>query len=322
MPRREKSTQGNLGRKASDSVLSMLSSSASEGELRGLGDEVVRAIRAELGRASSDSLDQVEEVLQNAFLNAYKILARRGRVGSLRPFFLALSRNEARRYVRQNLRRERLARNWSTVLGGEAQLSQEPPENEKVVVLDALSQLPIRHRRIIALLLIEGKSDAEVNSALKLSPGAFRTAKYRALKALRGVLEFASVTPESARTSKRKSDRKDGTERSARLRAAVEANPAFSAEISTLELLDDPALWNAARTRMPQADSERMEELHRRHRVTGLSEAETQELARLEQQYERVILVRSHSASLLEQRGHDIRKLTSSQQIRNLASGG
>jgi hypothetical protein len=107
-----------------------------------------------------------------------------------------------------------------------------------------------------------------------------------------------------------------------RLRTVLETNPAYDAEISALALLDDRALWNAAGTQMPPSDSERMEELHRKQRLTVLSEAEAEELARLEQQYERVILVRSHSASLLEQRGHDISSLTSRHERRNLASGG
>ncbi|HEX6901704.1 MAG TPA: hypothetical protein VF789_18395 [Thermoanaerobaculia bacterium] len=105
--------------------------------------------------------------------------------------------------------------------------------------------------------------------------------------------------------------------RDVRLSAALATTPAFVAEISNLELLDDSALWNAAQTRMPQPDSERMEELHRKQRGAGLSEAEVEELARLEQQYDRVILVRSHSASLLEKRGHDLRSLFS-----RLAPGG
>jgi hypothetical protein len=104
---------------------------------------------------------------------------------------------------------------------------------------------------------------------------------------------------------------KTGIAANARLKAAMETYPMLGTEISNLELLDDASLWNAAQTRIPPSDSERMEELHRKHRLTGLSEAEAQELARLEQQYERVILVRTHSASLLEQRGHDIRKLIS-----------
>lgn len=129
------------------------------------------------------------------------------------------------------------------------------------------------------------------------------------------------VPTHEARSSDRQADRKPEADRRARLRAAVESNPALSAEISNLELLDDSALLNAAQTRMPQPDSERMEDLHRKQRLSELSEAEAQELARLEQQYERVILVRSHSALLLEQRGHDIQRLTSSNESRRPAPG-
>jgi len=102
----------------------------------------------------------------------------------------------------------------------------------------------------------------------------------------------------------------------ARLRAAVRANPKLEEEIASLDLLDDAALWNAAQTTMPQADSERMEAFHRKQRLTGLSDTETQELARLVQQYDRVILVRTHSAALLEQRGYDVRRLISSNESR------
>lgn len=112
-------------------------------------------------------------------------------------------------------------------------------------------------------------------------------------------------------------DLRTEVDRNIRLRAALATTPALGAEISNLELLDDSALWNAAQTRMPPPDSERMEELHRKQRLTSLSEIEAEELARLEQQTERVILVRSHSTSLLEKRGHDIRSLT-----RRLALGG
>jgi len=115
-----------------------------------------------------------------------------------------------------------------------------------------------------------------------------------------------------AKTSSRRANRQSAVDRTARLKAAVAANPTLEAEISSLELLDDPALWNAAQTKMPAPDSKQMEGLHRKQRLTGLSEAEAQELSRLERQYERVILVRSHSAWLLEQRGHDIRPLISS----------
>jgi hypothetical protein len=76
-----------------------------------------------------------------------------------------------------------------------------------------------------------------------------------------------------------------------------------------LQLLDDSALWQAARNRLPLLDSERMEELHRIDRQAGLSEAEAQELADIESQYEKVVMARSHAARLLAERGHNIRSL-------------
>jgi len=88
--------------------------------------------------------------------------------------------------------------------------------------------------------------------------------------------------------------------------------PAYlSTEISALQFLDDSALWQAARNRLPLPDSERMEDLHRIDRQAGLSEAEAQELADLERQYEKVVVVRSHATRLLAERGHDIRILIS-----------
>lgn len=93
--------------------------------------------------------------------------------------------------------------------------------------------------------------------------------------------------------------------------AAEELSSDFGTEVSALRFLDDAALLQAARTRLPLPDSERMEELHRTDRRAGLSESEAQELADLERQYERVLMVRSHAARLLAQRGHDIRSLIS-----------
>ncbi len=318
MPKRSMSAKEELGLNANESVGS-LSPFAAVGELRNLGDEAVRVIRAELSKAESDSLDQVEEVFQSSLVKMYDSIARRGLsdVGSLQSFFLDVSRNEARKYARQALRKQPLL----AALRSEVQLPQVPLEDERSLMLKALLVLPRRFQRIISLSLIENKNDEEVRSILKISPAAFSTTKSRALKALRVALGSVLTNAAPRKISKKKTIRIESN-RNARLRAVVESNPSFGAEISTLELLDDAGLWNAAQTRMPESDSDRMEKLHRKHRMTGLSEAESQELARLEQQYGRVILVRSHSASLLEQRGHDIRRLTSSQEGRRLAPGG
>lgn len=79
--------------------------------------------------------------------------------------------------------------------------------------------------------------------------------------------------------------------------------------LSPLELLDDTALWRAARNRLPAATAEHLENLHLKRQREGLTEDETQILASLVRQYERVMLVRAQNAVLLKRRGFDVSEL-------------
>lgn len=79
--------------------------------------------------------------------------------------------------------------------------------------------------------------------------------------------------------------------------------------VSPLALLDDAALWRAARSRLAAETAARLEELHWKRQREGLTDAENQTLATLVRQYERALLVRAQSAALLHQRGHDVTAL-------------
>lgn len=83
----------------------------------------------------------------------------------------------------------------------------------------------------------------------------------------------------------------------------------LSEAISPLNLLDDEALWRAARSRLAPEAAAEMERLHLRRQHEGLSEAEAQTLAGLVRQYERAMLVRAQAAALLKQRGFDVSEL-------------
>ena len=86
----------------------------------------------------------------------------------------------------------------------------------------------------------------------------------------------------------------------------------LSEAISPLILLDDEALWRAARSRLAPEAAAEMERLHLKRQHEGLSEAEAQTLARLVRQYERAMLVRAQAAALLKQRGFDVSELIAS----------
>ncbi|MFT3764572.1 MAG: hypothetical protein QM820_03505 [Minicystis sp.] len=83
--------------------------------------------------------------------------------------------------------------------------------------------------------------------------------------------------------------------------------PADMAEaISALHLLDDEELWRAARQSLAPEKAADIEALHWKRQREGLSAAEIESLAALMKGYTRIMLVRSRSAALLKQRGHDV----------------
>ena len=86
--------------------------------------------------------------------------------------------------------------------------------------------------------------------------------------------------------------------------------PADLAEaITPLELLDDEALWRAARCSLPAEATTQMEDLHLKRQREGLTDSEVKTLDGLVRQYERTMLVRAQAAALLKDRGHDVSQL-------------
>lgn len=114
-------------------------------------------------------------------------------------------------------------------------------------------------------------------------------------------------------------DRADRTQRSVEAEilevvssaaAQEEALPSDLAEaVAGLELLDDAALWRAARSHLPAEAQQQLESLNLKQQDEGLSPAEADTLTTLLQQYDRSLLVRSHAARLLRQRGHEVSEL-------------
>ncbi len=90
---------------------------------------------------------------------------------------------------------------------------------------------------------------------------------------------------------------------------ATELPPDLESALSPLAVLDDEALWQAARRCLPAAITDALEELHLKQQREGLTALERQSLADLVRQYERNMLVRAQAAALLKQRGHDISRL-------------
>jgi hypothetical protein len=93
---------------------------------------------------------------------------------------------------------------------------------------------------------------------------------------------------------------------------ATEALPAdLEHALAQLASLDDAALWQAARSRMPMDAADRLQGLNLKRQREGLDEAEQRESDQLVDQYERAMVLRAQAAVLLKQRGHDVSSLLS-----------
>ncbi|WP_437992299.1 hypothetical protein [Sorangium sp. So ce145] len=76
--------------------------------------------------------------------------------------------------------------------------------------------------------------------------------------------------------------------------------------IAALHLLGDEELWRAARQGLAPEKAADLEALHLKRQSDGLSASDVEALATLMKEYTRIMLVRSRSAALLKQRGHDV----------------
>jgi hypothetical protein len=76
--------------------------------------------------------------------------------------------------------------------------------------------------------------------------------------------------------------------------------------VAALHLLADDDLWRAARQRVDAEKAADIEALHLQRQRDGLSVSETETLTTLMREYTRIMLIRSRSAALLKQRGHDV----------------
>ncbi len=85
--------------------------------------------------------------------------------------------------------------------------------------------------------------------------------------------------------------------------------PDLAATLAAMALLDDEALWQAARLQLPEAEQALLATLNDKLQREGLTEAEQRTLADLAARQGRVVAMRAEAVALLHRRGHDVSAL-------------
>ena len=137
--------------------------------------------------------DEAEEVVQEAFLNAYEALKDFRGESSLQTWLYRIALNASLMRLRKkvtalslerDLQEERLPAG-RTVSPEEALIEAE----RRVTLMKAIDKLPESLREVVLLRDIEGLSNAEAARIVGISPGAFRVRLHRAHQRLQEELK-------------------------------------------------------------------------------------------------------------------------------------
>ncbi|TNH31663.1 RNA polymerase sigma factor [Micromonospora orduensis] len=144
--------------------------------------------------AGSDS----EDIVQEAFVKAYRKLARYRGESSFRSWLLAIVANETR-----NLHRSRSRRDGLFLRAAAAGPASEAAEDgavgavlageRRTALVRALRQLPVRDREVIVCRFFLDLSEEETVQALGWPRGTVKSRTSRALAKLRGLLDREEV---------------------------------------------------------------------------------------------------------------------------------
>ncbi|MEU7752599.1 RNA polymerase sigma factor [Micromonospora sp. NPDC049171] len=144
--------------------------------------------------AGSDS----EDVIQEAFVKAYRKLSRYRGESSFRSWLLAIVANETR-----NLHRSRGRRDGLVLRAAAADPMSEITEDgavdavlageRRAALVRALRQLPVRDREVIVCRFFLDLSEEETVAALGWPRGTVKSRTSRALAKLRGLLDREEV---------------------------------------------------------------------------------------------------------------------------------
>ena len=133
-----------------------------------------------------------EDVVQAAFLKAYRALPRFERGAAFRPWLLRIVINEAKNAARSAGRRRvataRLTELDVRPVGGDP-LDSALSEDRRRELLAALRTLPSAQQRVIACRYFLDLDERETAAALGLPVGTVKSRLHRALRRLRSRLE-------------------------------------------------------------------------------------------------------------------------------------
>ncbi|MPZ61512.1 MAG: sigma-70 family RNA polymerase sigma factor [Propionibacteriales bacterium] len=142
--------------------------------------------------------DDAEDVVQEAFVKAYRALPRYRDGAPFRPWLLRIVANETKNAVRGRGRRERLALRALDAPPADDPVLHAVEEERRRALLECMRELAGKDREVVVCRYFVGLSEAETAAALGIARGTVKSRTSRALSRLRTRLEDASMSCQAA----------------------------------------------------------------------------------------------------------------------------
>ncbi|MGH9175309.1 MAG: RNA polymerase sigma factor, partial [Vicinamibacterales bacterium] len=144
-----------------------------------------------------------EDVAQNAFLNAFRHLARFDLERPFRPWFLTILANEARMHLRARRRRpdSELPDDLPDGVEADAILTRLIRDDERARVRAALAALDEPFRTAVILYYFNDLSIEEIAAATESQPGTVKSRLHRGRQQLRRLLQHETAIDDPPETS-------------------------------------------------------------------------------------------------------------------------
>ncbi|MDG4810315.1 RNA polymerase sigma factor [Micromonospora sp. WMMD1120] len=139
-----------------------------------------------------------EDVVQEAFVKAYRTLARYRGDGSFRSWLLAIVANETRNLHRSRGRRDGLVLRAAAArpdadVAGDGAFDAVLAGERRAALVEALRQLPVRDREVIVCRFFLDLTEEETARMLGWPRGTVKSRTSRALTKLRGLLDREGI---------------------------------------------------------------------------------------------------------------------------------
>ena len=134
------------------------------------------------------SFDMTEDVVQDAFVRAYKAIGRVNPEYAFYPWLSTIARNLAYNQIRKEEKKDSL--DGMQEAGFDPQSTELGPmesllnDESKKRFYEALQSMPVKYRTVFALRHFEDMDYAAIGSYLKIPPGTVDSRLYRARKYL------------------------------------------------------------------------------------------------------------------------------------------